>query len=78
MANPVKCIRAIHDLSDKVQGNDPRGWMKACALETLLAGGDERDFKKCLVKKMKTTKHHIEDPEGYAESLYIKIKGKCS
>jgi hypothetical protein len=52
--------------------------MKACALETLLAGGDERDFKKCLVKKMKTTKHHIEDPEGYAESLYVKIKGKCS
>ena len=78
MANPAKCIRAIHDVSDRIQGNDPRGWMKECALETLLAGGSEGDFKKCLVKKMKTTKHHIEDPEGYAESLYVKIKGKCS
>jgi hypothetical protein len=52
--------------------------MKACALETLLEGGSGDDFKKCLVKKMKTTKHHIENPEGYAESLYAKIKGKCS
>ena len=59
MANPVKCIRAIHDVSDSVQGNDPRGWMKACALETLLEGGSGDDFKKCLVKKMKTTRHHI-------------------
>ena len=78
MADPVKCIRAIHDVNDSVQGNDPRGWMKACALETLLEGGSGDAFKKCLVKKMKTTKNHIEDPEGYAEFLYVKIKGNCS
>ena len=78
MANPVQCIRAIHDVNDSIKGNDPRGWMKACALETLLEGGSGNDFKKCLVKKMKTTKNHIEDPEGYAEFLYVKIKGKYS
>jgi hypothetical protein len=52
--------------------------MKACAIETLLAGGSGDAFKACLVKKMKTTRNHIENPEAYAESLYVKIKGKCS
>ena len=78
MADPVKCIRAIHDVSDNVQGNDPRGWMKACAIETLLEGGSGDAFKACLVKKMKTTRNHIENPEAYAEQLYRKIQGKCS
>ena len=78
MADPVKCIRAIHDMSDRIQGNDPRGWMKECATETLLAGGDGDAFKACLVEKMKTTRNHIENPEVYAEQLYKKVKSKCS
>ena len=78
MANPVKCIRTIHDISDKVQGNDPRGWMKECATETILAGGDGDAFKACLVKKMKTTRNPIHNPEVHAEALYTKLKGKCS
>jgi hypothetical protein len=27
---------------------------------------------------MESTKQHIENPEGYANTLYEKIKGKCS
>ena len=43
-----------------------------------LQEADGQKKYKCLVKKMKTTKNHIEDPEGYAEFLYVKIKGNCS
>jgi hypothetical protein len=52
--------------------------MKECATETILAGGDGDAFKACLVKKMKTTRNPIHNPEVHAEALYTKIKGKCS
>jgi hypothetical protein len=52
--------------------------MKACAEETLLKMGNGNDFKKCLIKKMESTEQHIENPKGYADMLYDKIKGKCS
>jgi hypothetical protein len=77
MANPIACIEAINNVRTSVQGNDPRGWMKACAKETLLKMGNEHDFKKCLIHKMVSTKQHIEDPQGYADELYNEIKGKC-
>lgn len=78
MANPIACINAINNVRTSVQGNDPRGWMKACAEETLLKMGNGNDFKKCLIKKMESTEQHIENPEGYANELYNEIKGKCS
>ena len=58
--------------------NDPRTWMKACAIETLLKGKSGKHFKNCLIGKMQSTKAHIEDPAGYADELYNKIKGACS
>jgi len=76
--NPINCIKAIDKVKTSVEGNDPRGWMKACAKETLLKMGDGNDFKKCLIKKMESTKQHIENPEGYANELYNEIKGKCT
>lgn len=76
--NPIACIKAIDNVKTSVEGNDPRGWMKACAEETLLKIGNGHDFKQCLIGKMKSTKQHIENPEGYANMLYDKIKGKCS
>ena len=78
MANPIVCIKAINNVRTSVQGNDPRGWMTACAKETLLKMGNEHDFKKCLIRKIESTEQHIENPEGYANELYNEIKGKCS
>jgi len=52
--------------------------MKACAIETLLKGKSGKHFKNCLIGKMESTAHHIEDPAGYADELYNKIKGACS
>jgi len=78
MANPIKCIESINKVQTSVQGNDPRGWMKACAKETILKLGNAKDFKACLVKKIKSTKQHIENPEGYADELYKEVKGGCS
>jgi hypothetical protein len=78
MANAVQCIIAIDNVKTSVQGNDPRGWMKACAEETLLKGKGGKYFKKCLIKKIESTKEHIENPAGYADELYNEIKGKCS
>ena len=78
MVNPIKCIEEIDKVNDSIEGNDPRGWMKSCAKETLLKMGNEHDFKKCLIKKIESTKQHIENPKGYTDMLYNKIKGKCS
>jgi len=78
MANPITCIEAINNVRTSVQGNDPRTWMKACAIETLLKGKSGKHFKNCLIGKMESTAQHIEDPAGYAEELYKEIKGKCS
>ena len=78
MADAVQCIIAIDDVKSSVQGNDPRTWMKACAIETLLKGKSGKHFKNCLIGKMESTKAHIEDPAGYAEELYSKIKKKCT
>ena len=77
MGNPIQCLTAINNVRTSVQGNDPRGWMKSCAEETLLKMGNENDFKKCLIQKMKQTKNHIENPKGYADELYSEINGKC-
>jgi len=78
MADAVQCIIAIDEVKSSVQGNDPRTWMKACAIETLLKGKSGKHFKNCLIGKMESTKEHIEDPAGYAEELYSKIKKKCT
>jgi len=78
MADAIQCMIAIDDVKSSVQGNDPRTWMKACAIETLLKGKSGKDFKNCLIGKMESTKAHIEDPAGYADELYSKIKNKCS
>ena len=78
MADAVQCILAINDVKSSVQGNDPRTWMKACAIETLLKGKSGNHFKACLIGKMESTKQHIENPQGYADELYNKIKNKCS
>ena len=78
MANPIVCIEAINDVKSSVQGNDPRTWMKACAIETLLKGKSGKHFKNCLIGKMESTVQHIQDPAGYADELYNKIKGSCS
>ena len=75
MADAVQCIIAINDVKSSVQGNDPRTWMKACAIETLLKG---KHFKNCLIGKMESTAEHIQGPAGYADELYNKIKNKCS
>jgi len=77
MANPIECLTAINNVRTSVQGNDPRGWMKSCAEETLLKGKGGKYFKSCLIKKIQSTKEHIENPQGYAEELYNEIKGKC-
>ena len=45
MANAVQCIIAIDNVKTSVQGNDPRTWMKACAIETLLKGKSGNHFK---------------------------------
>jgi len=76
--NPIGCIKAIDKVKTSVEGNDPRGWMQDCAKQTLLKMGNEHDFKQCLIGKMESTKQHIENPEGYANMLFNKIKGKCS
>ena len=78
MADPVSCLLAINNVRTSVQGNDPRTWMKACAIETLLKGKSGKHFKNCLIGKMESTKEHIEDPAGYADELYSEIKNKCS
>ena len=78
MANPIVCIEAINNVKSSVQGNDPRTWMKACAIETLLKGKSGKHFKNCLIGKMESTKQHIENPQGYADELYNEIKGACS
>ena len=78
MADPVSCLLTIDEVKSSVQGNDPRTWMKACAIETLLKGKSGKHFKNCLIGKMESTKEHIEDPAGYADELYSKIKNKCS
>ena len=78
MANPIVCIEAINNVKSSVQGNDPRTWMKACAIETLLKGKSGKHFKNCLIGKMESTKQHIENPKGYADELYNEIKSKCS
>lgn len=78
MADAVQCFVAINDVRSSVQGNDPRTWMKACAIDTLLKGKSGKHFKNCLIGKMESTKEHIEDPAGYANELYSKIKNKCT
>jgi len=78
MANPIVCIEAINNVRTSVQGNDPRTWMKACAIDTLLKGKSGKHFKNCLIGKMESTKQHIENPQGYADELYNEIKNKCS
>jgi len=78
MANPIICIEAINNVKKSVQGNDPRTWMKSCAIETLLKGKSGKHFKNCLIGKMESTKEHIENPAGYADELYNEIKNKCS
>jgi hypothetical protein len=78
MANAVQCIIAIDNVKTSVQGNDPRGWMKACAEETLLKGKGGKYFKECLTRKIQVTQGHIENPRGYADQLYNEIKGACS
>jgi|TARA_R110001592_G_scaffold362890_1_gene678706 hypothetical protein len=78
MANPIVCIESINNVRTSVQGNDPRTWMKACAIDTLLKGKSGKHFKNCLIGKMESTKEHIEDPAGYANELYNEIKGNCS
>ena len=45
MADAVQCILAINNVRTSVQGNDPRGWMKACAQETLLKVKEESTLK---------------------------------
>ena len=52
MANPIVCLEAINKVKSSVQGNDPRTWMKACAIETLLKGKSGKHFKNCLIGKM--------------------------
>ena len=78
MADSVSCLLAINEVKSSVQGNDPRTWMKACAIETLLKGKSGKHFKNCLIGKMESTAQHIEDPAKYADELYSKIKNKCS
>ena len=78
MADAIQCFIAINDVKSSVQGNDPRTWMKACAIETLLKGKSGKHFKNCLIGKMESTANHIQDPAGYAEELYSKIKHKCT
>ena len=78
MADAVQCMTAINDVKSSVQGNDPRTWMKACAIDTLLKGKSRKHFKNFLIGKIESTKEHIEDPAGCAEELYNKIKNKCS
>ena len=78
MANPIICIEAINNVKKSVQGNDPRTWMKSCAIETLLKGKSGKHFKNCLIGKMESTSQHIENPAGYADELYNEIKNKCS
>ena len=78
MADAIQCIIAIDNVKSSVQGNDPRTWMKACAIETLLKGKSGKHFKNCLIGKMESTKQHIENPQGYADELYKEIKSKCS
>jgi len=73
----VKCLLAINDAKSSVEGNDPRTWMKACAEETLIKGKSGKHFKKCLIGKMETAKHHIENPVQYADELYDSIKKSC-
>jgi hypothetical protein len=61
MGNPIDCIKAIHNVNESVEGNDPRGWMKACAEETLLKMGNLRnnilripkDMQICYMIKLK-------------------------
>jgi hypothetical protein len=55
MADPVSCLLAINNVRTSVQGNDPRGWMKACAEETLLKGKGGKYFKACIVGKIPCT-----------------------
>ena len=78
MSNPVVCIEAIANVKSSIEGNDPRTWMHACAIETLLKGKSGKHFKNCLIGKMESTAQHIKDPAGYADELYNKIKNKCS
>lgn len=78
MADAIQCMIAIDEVKSSVQGNDPRTWMKACAIETLLKGKSGKHFKNCIIGKIESTKAHIEDPAGYADELYSKIKNKCS
>tara|TARA_B110000208_G_C11500470_1_gene333010 strand:- start:68 stop:304 length:237 start_codon:yes stop_codon:yes gene_type:complete len=78
MANPIVCIESINNVRTSVQGNDPRTWMKSCAIDTLLKGKSGNHFKNCLIGKMESTKEHIENPQGYANELYNEIKGNCS
>ena len=56
MADPIVCIESINNVRTSVQGNDPRTWMKACAIDTLLKGKSGKHFKNCLIGKMESTK----------------------
>lgn len=73
----VQCLQAINDVRSDVMGHDPRTWMKACAMETILKMGTPEDFKKCLIGKVKEFAKDISDPEAYVEGLWDKIKHKC-
>jgi|14BtaG_2_1085337.scaffolds.fasta_scaffold25480_3 hypothetical protein len=68
-----ECIRAIQSLSRRIQGVDPRKWMRECIEES---NGNGDTFKQCLIKKMET-KPHLTNPEVYADELLMLIKGKC-
>ena len=78
MVDSIKCLECINDVREDVQGHDPRTWMKACAIDTILKGGNSSDFKQCLEKKIRKEVKDITDPKAYVDSLYDKIKGKCS
>ena len=77
MADTIKCLLAINNVREDVQGHDPRTWIKSCALDTILNGGDSKHFKKCLQNKITKEVKDVKDPEKYVNSLWDEIKGSC-
>lgn len=74
----IICTEAITNCTMDVAGHDPRKWMTACATETILKGGNAKDFQNCLIGKMEKEVKDLSDPAAYAEKLWNDVSKACS
>ena len=84
MINPVACVKCANSIKDRIEGLDPREWIKEAAEHTVkkCIGKSPKEIEKHFInrleKNMKKAKKDISNPKAFAEKIWKKLKHKCT